>query len=323
MTTAIVVGSGPNGLAAAITLARAGVQVTVIEAADRIGGGTRTSELTLPGLLHDDCSAFHPTGAASPFLASLDLVRYGLEWLWPDVQLAHPLDDGSAGVLHRSIDDTAAGLGDDGAAWRRVFEPMVDGFDDLVSELFRPILHIPRHPLRLARFGISALQPATFFARRWKTDAARALFGGVAAHIVHPLARPVTASVGLMLTAAGHAYGWPVARGGSAAISDAMAALLADLGGTIRTGERVTAAGELDGADIVIFDLAPGAVASILGEQLPRRIARSYRRYRHGPGAFKLDLAVDGGVPWTNDACRAAGTVHVGGRLEELVASSV
>ena len=191
MTTAVVVGSGPNGLAAAITLARAGVQVTVIEAADRIGGGTRTSELTLPGLLHDDCSAVHPTGAASPFLASLDLARYGLEWLWPDVQLAHPLDDGSAGVLHRSIDDTATGLGDDGAAWRRVFEPMVDGFDDLVTELFQPILHVPRHPLRLTRFGVSALRPATLFARRWKTDAARALFGGVAAHIVNPLTRPL------------------------------------------------------------------------------------------------------------------------------------
>ena len=319
MSDAVVVGSGPNGLACGVELVRNGVRVTVLEAEERIGGGARTSELTVPGLLHDDCSATHPMAAASPFLRSLDLGRHGLEWLWPEVGLAHPLDDGSAGVMVRSVEETARGLGEDGKAWKRVFGPTSANFAALLDDLLAPIIHVPRHPFRLARFGIPAAAPATVLARAWRTPQARALFGGVAAHCFAPLNRPMSSAVGCALTCAGHAFGWPVARGGSGAITDALASVLREHGGKIETGRRVTSFGELEGADIVGFDLAPAAVAEIMGERLPSRVARAYRRYRHGPGAFKLDLALEGGVPWTNEACRRAGTVHVIGSFEELV----
>jgi phytoene dehydrogenase-like protein len=319
LSEAIVVGSGPNGLACAVELARSGVAVTVLEAADRIGGGTRTSELTVPGLLHDECSATHPMAAGSPFLNSLDLSRHGLEWRWPEIDLAHPLDDGSAGVMVRSIDETARGLGEDGAAWRRVFGSSSAHFEALLEDMLAPIVHFPRHPLRLARFGLAAAAPATVLARSWRTPQAKALFGGVAAHAFSPLNRPMSSSVGCALIGACHAFGWPVARGGSRAIADALAAILRENGGRIETGRRVTSLSDLGGADVIVFDLAPGAVVEIVGERLPARVARAYRRYRHGPGAFKLDLAVEGGVPWANEACRRAGTVHVGGRFEELV----
>jgi phytoene dehydrogenase-like protein len=319
VSDAIVVGSGPNGLACAVELSRHGVPVTVLEAADRIGGGTRTSELTLPGLLHDECSATHPMAAGSPFLRSLDLQGHGLEWLWPEVDLAHPLDDGSAGVMVRSIDETARRLGEDGPAWKRVFGSSSARYGELLDDLLAPILHVPRHPIRLARFGIPAAAPATVLARTWKTPQARALFGGVAAHSFSPLSRPMSSAVGCALIDAGHAYGWPVARGGSSAITDALASALLENGSKIETQARVTSFGELEGAEIVAFDLAPGAVAEIMGERLPARVARAYRRYQHGPGAFKLDLAIEGGVPWTNEACRRAGTVHVIGGFDELV----
>jgi phytoene dehydrogenase-like protein len=318
LSDAIVVGSGPNGLACAVELARNGVEVTVLEAEDRIGGGTRTSELTVPGLLHDDCSATHPMAAGSPFLNSLDLAKHGLEWLLPEVDLAHPLDDGSAGVMVRSIDETARGLGEDGRAWKRVFESSSANYGALLDDMLAPIIHFPRHPLRLARFGIPAAAPATLLARSWGTPQARALFGGVAAHAFAPLNRPMSSSVGCALIDACHAFGWPVAKGGSQAISDALAGALREHGGKIETGRRVTSFDELGDAGIVVFDLAPGAVAEIAGERLPARVARSYRRYRHGPGAFKLDLAIEGGVPWTNEACRRAGTVHVAGTFEEI-----
>jgi phytoene dehydrogenase-like protein len=318
LSDAIVVGSGPNGLACAVELARNGVAVTVLEAADRIGGGTRTSELTVPGLLHDDCSATHPMAAGSPFLRSLDLERHGLEWRWPEIDLAHPLDDGSAGVMARSIDRTAEELGDDGDAWRRVFGSPSAHFGDLLEDVLEPVVHIPRHPLRLVRFGLPAAAPATLLARSWRTPQARALFGGVAAHAFSPLSRPMSSSVGCALICACHAFGWPVARGGSRAISDALASVLQAHGGRIETGRWVSALDEVGGADVVVFDLAPRAVAEIAGERLPARVARAYRRYRHGPGAFKLDLAVEGGVPWTNEACRRAGTVHAVGSFEEI-----
>jgi phytoene dehydrogenase-like protein len=321
LSEAIVVGSGPNGLACAVELARSGVEVTVLEAEDRIGGGARTSELTVPGLLHDDCSATHPMAAGSPFLNSLDLGRHGLEWLLPEVSLAHPLDDGSAGVMVRSIEETAAGLGEDGAAWKRVFGSSSANFGALLDDMLAPIIHLPRHPFRLARFGIPAAAPATVLARAWKTPQGRALFGGVAAHCFSPLNRPMTSAVGCALIDAGHAFGWPVARGGSGAITDALASVLLEHGGKIETGRRVASFGEVEGADVVAFDLAPGAVAEVMRGRLPARVARAYRRYRHGPGAFKLDLAVEGGVPWTSEPCRRAGTVHVAGDFEELVAA--
>jgi phytoene dehydrogenase-like protein len=318
LSDAIVVGSGPNGLACAVELARNGVGVTVVEAEDRIGGGTRTSELTVPGLLHDDCSATHPMAAGSPFLNSLDLVKRGLEWLWPEVDLAHPLDDGSAGVMVRSIEQTAAGLGDDGPAWRRVFGSASAHFEDLLEDMLATIIHFPKHPLRLAHFGIPAAAPASLLARNWKTPQARALFGGVAAHSFSPLSRPMSSSVGCALIDACHAFGWPVAKGGSRAIADALASALEGHGGKIGTASRITSYDQVGDADVVVFDLAPVAVADIAGDRLPARVARSYRRYRHGPGAFKIDLAVEGGVPWTNESCRRAGTVHVAGSFDEL-----
>ena len=320
MSDAVVVGAGPNGLASAVELARNGVGVTVLEAEETIGGGTRTSELTVPGLLHDDCSATHPMAAGSPFLNSIDLAKHGLEWRWPEIDLAHPLDDGTAGVLVRSIDETAAGLGEDGAAWRRVFRPSVH-FEELLEDILAPIFHLPHHPLRLARFGVPAAAPATLLARSWKTPQARALFGGVAAHAFSPLTRPMSSSVGCALIDACHAFGWPVAKGGSGAIADALASVLVENGGTIETGRRVRSLTELPDADVVVFDLAPSAVAEAAGDRLPGRVARAYRRYRHGPGAFKVDLAVEGGIPWTNEACRRAGTVHAAGSFEEIVAA--
>jgi len=319
LSEAVVVGSGPNGLASAVELARNGIRVRVLEAEGRIGGGTRTSELTLPGLLHDDCSATHPMAVGSPFLRSLDLERHGLEWRWPEVDLAHPLDDGSAGVMVRSIEDTAYGLEHDGTAWRRVFGSCAAHFDELLEDIMRPVVHLPRHPGRLARFGLTAAAPATLLARSWRSPQARALFGGVAAHAFSPLNRPMSSSVGCALISACHAFGWPVAKGGSQAIADALASALAAHGGSIETGHRISDMAELGDAEIVVFDLAPRAVAEIAGERLPAQVARAYRRYRHGPGAFKLDLAVEGGVPWTNEACRRAGTVHAIGTFEEIV----
>jgi phytoene dehydrogenase-like protein len=322
LSTATVVGSGPNGLSCAVALARAGVRVTVLEAAETIGGGTRSGELTVPGVLHDLCSATHPMAAASPFLRSLGLERHGLEWRRPEVDLAHPLDDGSAGVLVRSLEDTVAGLGDDGRAWRRLFGTLGANFGALnADDLAGPVVHLPRHPLLLARLGIPALLPATVLARRFETPRARALFGGVAAHSFAELDRPLSAAVGMALTSACHSVGWPVAAGGSGAIAAALAAELREHGGTIETGVLVGSLGELGSPDVVAFDLAPAAIAEIAGDRLPPRVARAYRRYKHGPGAFKVDLAVEGGVPWTAEACRRAGTVHAIGSFEELVAA--
>ncbi|MGK8512996.1 phytoene desaturase family protein [Nocardia asiatica] len=321
MNTAIVVGSGPNGLAAAITLARAGLEVTVLEAADEIGGGTRTSEAIVPGLLHDHCSAIHPMAVGSPFLRGLELERYGLSWAWPEVDCAHPLDDGTAGVLLRSVAATAAGLGGDGRAWRLLFERTTAGYDRMSADLMRPLLRLPRHPFRLARFGIPALAPATLVARLLRTEQARALFGGVAAHAFHPLHRPLSASIGLGILTAGHAYGWAVAAGGSQRITDAMAAFLGDLGGKMETGVRVRSVSDLPPADLTMWDLAPTAIAEILGDRLPPRVARAYRSFRYGPGAFKVDFAVHDGVPWTAEPARRAGTVHLGGTFAEIAAT--
>ncbi|BCN45851.1 phytoene desaturase family protein [Prescottella equi] len=321
MTEGVVVGAGPNGLAAAVTLALRGVRVTVYEAADTIGGGTRTTERLAPGLLHDDCSAVHPMGVASPFFRSLDLAAHGLEWCYPEIDLAHPLDDAVAAVFVRSLEQTAGRLGPDGRAWAKLFGPIADRFDDIAAEVLRPIAHLPRHPIALAGFGIGALAPATLTARRWRTDQARALFAGVAAHAYYPLTRPTTAAAGLLMLGAGHRYGWPVAKGGSRAVTDALASLLRAHGGRIETGRRVRSLGELPRADVTLLDLSPTGVADLAGDVLPGRVARAYRRFRYGPAAFKLDLAVEGGVPWRDPACRRAGTVHVGGTLEEITAA--
>ncbi len=319
MSRAIVVGAGPNGLAGAVELARAGLEVTVLEAAEEIGGGTRTSELTVPGVLHDHCSAFHPMAVGSPALRSFGLEEHGLEWCWPDIDLAHPLSGGSAGVMVRSLDATAQALGRDGEQWRRLFGGPSRTFEALGADVMRPLLHVPRHPVGLARFAVRAMAPATRIANRFETDEGRALWGGVAAHAFSPLTRPFSASVGMALACAGHAFGWPVAKGGSQSIADALAAALVAGGGRIETGRRVSSLGEVGDADVVLLDLAPSGVVELAGGSLPGRVERAYRRYRHGPGAFKVDLAVEGGVPWDNEACRRAGTVHAAGSLEEIV----
>jgi phytoene dehydrogenase-like protein len=320
MAEAVVVGSGPNGLACAATLASRGVEVTVIEAEETIGGGTRTSELTVPGLLHDECSATHPMAVSSPAVVSagLELERHGLEWAWPEVDLAHPLDGGGGGVMLRSVEATAAGLGTAGPRWRRLFGPPSRDYEALTADIYHPLIHVPRHPLRLLRFGLPTLAPATTLARSLGTPTAAALFGGVAAHSYARLEQPLGSAIGMALVCAGHAYGWPVAKGGSVALAEAWAAVIGENGGRIETGRRVRSLAELPEADVVVLDLSPRGVLDLAGERMPSRIARAYRRYKHGPGAFKLDLAVEGGVPWQMEAARRAGTVHVIGSLEEL-----
>jgi phytoene dehydrogenase-like protein len=320
MSSAIVVGSGPNGLACAAVLASRGVEVTVIEAAETIGGGTRSSELTLPGLLHDECSATHPMVVSSPAVTSLELERHGLEWCWPEVDLAHPLDGGGATML-RSLEATAAGLGEAGAKWKRVFGSPARDYDALTEDFYRPLLHFPRHPLRLARFGLPAATPATLLAKSLGSPEAAALFGGVAAHAYAPLSLPLSSAIGMALVSSGHAYGWPVAKGGSVAIANAWASVIREHGGTIETGRRIRSLDELPAADAVVLDLSPRGVLELAGDRLPGRVARAYRRFKHGPGAFKLDLAVEGGVPWSYAPARRAGAVHVIGSFAELVAA--
>lgn len=328
MTSAVVVGSGPNGLAAAIRLAQAGLEVTVLEAHERPGGGTRTDDrLTVPGLVHDVFAGFHPTGVASPFFASLDLGRHGLRWLWPEIDLAHPLDDGRAALAARDMDRSVASLGRDGARWRRIFEPIVRHFDDLVADVFQPVVHVPQHPVTLGRFGLKAAMPATWQAARFSDEPAKALLTGVAAHKFGTLTGPLGSSVGYLLTGAAHAVGWPVAEGGTESITRALLAELASLGGTVRSGVRVRSldsVAELAGLDrrpeVVVLDTAPAGVLEIVGEALPARVRRAFERFDYGPAAYKVDYAVDGGIPWTNPDCGRAGTLHLGGSAREIVA---
>jgi phytoene dehydrogenase-like protein len=319
VTTAVVVGSGPNGLAAALTLAAAGVSVRVIEAEDTLGGGTRSAELTLPGLVHDECSGFHPLALGSEFAERFDLTGAGLTWRWAPAELAHPLDDGRGAVLHRPVADTAAGLGDPG--WAAVFGPLSERFGTISTEFLQPILHVPRHPAHLARFGAYAGLPATVLARRFRTPAGQALFAGTAAHAFRPLTGLASSAIGVALTTAAHAYGWPVAEGGSGAIRDAVLKRAAEHGVSVETGRRVETVDELGDVDLVMLDTSPRAAAAICGDRMPGRVRRAYRRFRHGPGAFKVDYAVEGGVPWAYEPARDAGTVHLGGSLAEIAAA--
>jgi phytoene dehydrogenase-like protein len=321
MSTAVVVGSGPNGLAAAITLAAGGVDVTVLEAADAIGGGVRSSEGIVDGLVHDHCAAIHPMAVGSAFLNGLALERHGLRWRWPEIDCAHPLDGGDAGLLYRSVADTAAGLGADGSRWQRAFGGPSADFDTLSQDIMGPLLRVPKHPIALARFGAPTVLPASVFARLFRTTRARALFGGVAAHTFRPLHYPLTSAIGLGIITAGHRYGWPVAEGGSQAITDALTAVLAELGVKVQTGMRVESAHQLPSADITMFDLAPTAVADIMGDRLPGRVARGLGGFRYGPGAFKVDFAVEGPIPWANPPVGSAGTVHLGGDFDEVAAT--
>ncbi|MFD1658693.1 phytoene desaturase family protein [Streptomyces caeni] len=321
MTTAVVVGSGPNGLAAALTLAAAGVRVRVIEAADVLGGGTRSSELTLPGVVHDECSGMHPLAPGSAFAERFDLAGAGLSWRWAPVEFAHPLDSGRGAVAIRSVTGTAAGLGEGGRGWLHTFGPLVKRFGTISREFLQPVLHLPRHPLHLALFGAYAGLPATLLARRFRTPEAQALFTGVAAHAFRPLDTLASSAIGVALTTAAHAFGWPVAEGGSAAIRDAVLVRAAEHGVRFETGRRVTSLDELGGPDLVMLDTSPAAAAQIAGARMPTRVRRAYLRYRHGPGAFKVDFAVEGDVPWTHEGSRSAGTVHLGGSMEEMAAA--
>lgn len=321
MTTAVVVGSGPNGLAAALTLARAGVEVQVLEAADQMGGGTRSGHYTVDGVLHDECSGFHPLAVDTAFSRAFDLSRDGLTWRWPEVQYAHPLDGGRGAAVWRDVERTAAGLGESGAAYRRIFGPLTKRFDRIAPEFLQPMLHVPRAPFSLAGFGVASLMPATWLGRVLGGGESSALFAGVAAHAFRPLGSPMSAAIGVALGTAAHRYGWPVAEGGTAAITRAIAAQLEALGGTITTGVRVTSREQLGGADIVMLDTTPGAAADILGDALPGHVARAYRRYQYGPGAFQIALAVQGGIPWTHEDTRRAGTVHLGGSTAEIVSA--
>lgn len=319
MSAVHIVGSGPNGLACAAVLARAGVEVTVYEAASTIGGGTRSMDLTGQGLIHDVCAATHPMAVASPVFLELGLEAHGLEWCRPEIDLAHPLGNGGAAVMLRDIERTAAGLGEDGKAWSALIGPSAHAFPKLNHEINQPVLHFPRHPFTLARFGIPSLAPVTALVKGFRSEEAKALFGGMAAHSFSPLNRVMSSAIGMALATAGHAQGWPVAKGGSQAIADALAAVITGSGGRIETGRLIRSIDELPAAEAVVFDLAPAGVVGLAGHRLSERVRGAYQRYRYGPSAFKLDLAVEGGIPWLNEACRKAGTVHVIGSFDELV----
>jgi phytoene dehydrogenase-like protein len=324
-TDAIVVGGGPNGLAAAIVLARAGRSVRLVEAQEIVGGGCRSAELTLPGVMHDVCSAVHPMGRSSPLFRELRLDRYGLEWIEPPIQLAHPLDDGTAALLYRDIGATVASFGnaEDATTYRHWIEPMVADWELIVGSLVGPLrpMRVARHPRALTRFGIPALLPAATLARRFRSPAARALVAGVGAHSFLPLTRTMSGGLGLALLVSGHAIGWPIPRGGSQRIADALASVLHELGGAIETGVNVTSLRQLPRHSAALLDLSPRAALSISDGRLGGSYAAQLRRFRHGPAAFKLDLVLDGPIPWRAAEVAHAATVHLGGRLEEIVAS--
>jgi phytoene dehydrogenase-like protein len=318
---AIVVGSGPNGLAAAITLARAGWRVQIREAASTLGGGSRSAELTLPGFVHDVCSAVHPLGLASPFFRTLPLAEFGLEWVHPAVPLAHPLDDGSAVILDQSIEVTAKGLGLDANAYRRMMGLIIGEWEAIIHEFLGP-LRLPKHPLAMTGFGLMAIQSARGLAQlAFRGERARALFAGMAAHSMQPLERIPTAAFGLMLGLLGHAVGWPVAKGGSQKIADALAAYLRSLGGEILTDAQVDSIDELPPARAVLLDLTPKQLLKIAGQRFPASYRTALERYRYGPGVFKVDFALSEPIPWKAKDCLRAGTVHVGGTLPEIAAS--
>jgi phytoene dehydrogenase-like protein len=318
-----VVGSGPNGLAAAITMARAGRKVEVHEAETQVGGAVRTMELTVAGFRHDFGSAVHPMAASSPIFSSLPLEQHGLYWIHGSAPLAHPLDDGSAIILERNLGDAEAALGSDGRAWRKLVEPLVEHWAQFVHDALGPVAHIPRHPLLMARFATCAFQSAVGLAnRRFNGNRARSLFAGLAAHSFLSLDQPLSPAIGLVIGAAAHAVGWPVPRGGSQAITDALAAHLRELGGQIHTGRRIATLDELGPPGAQIFcDVTPRQLLSIAGDRLHRGYQKSLNRFRYGPGAFKIDYALSEPIPWRAKECGRAITVHVGGTMAEIARS--
>lgn len=319
---ACVVGSGPNGLAAAIILAKAGLRTTVFEAQPTVGGGVRSAELTLPGFVHDVCSAVHPLAASSPAFAAFPLAEYGLQWIHPPLPLAHPLDDGTAAILAMPLEETCARLEADGARYRRAIAPLVRRWRELVPMIQAPLLRLPAHPWLLARFGSLALWPAAPLARRlFRTEPARALFAGQAAHSLLPLETLGSAAFGWVLAAAAHAVGWPIPRGGAQAIANALASYFESLGGHIVTNSRIRSLDELGDASLVLCDVTPRQFLALAGNRLPDRFSRQMEAYGYGPGVFKVDWALSAPIPWKAAECARAGTVHVGGSLDDIAAS--
>jgi phytoene dehydrogenase-like protein len=317
---AVIIGSGPNGLAAGIFLQQHGLSVLILEAKPTIGGGLRTAELTLPGFKHDICSAVHPLAAGSPFFKTLPLHNYGLEYLYPEVDAAHPFDNGTAAIIKRSIDETARLLGSDEQAYLDLFEPLVQSWPALAPDVLGP-LHFPKEPLAMAKFGLNALQPATLLAKRFKTTEAKGLFAGMAAHAIQPLNNIATSAIALVLMANAHLGGWPIPKGGSQQIADALASYFLSLGGKIQTDVYVTSLQQLPSAHAVLFDITPKQLLQIAGHKFSPIYKWQLERYRYGDGVFKIDWALDAPIPFTTNDCRKAGTVHIGGTLEEIVAS--
>jgi phytoene dehydrogenase-like protein len=318
---AVIVGSGPNGLAAAVTLAAAGLKVLVLEGAPTIGGGCRTEELTLPGFRHDVCSAAHPLALASPFFRRFDLAARGVQFARPPVEFAQPLDGGRAAVVTRSVEETAARLGADRRAYRRLFGPPARHMDQILPELLAPLRRVPAHPLAMASYGSRGILPAATVVRRWRTPEARAVMAGAAAHAMMPLDAVPTAGIGIMLVSLAHAVGWPVVAGGSAGITDAMAGAVAAAGGSIETGRWVRSLAELPPARATLLDVSPRALETMAGDRLPSRYRAALGRFRYGAGVCKVDFALSGPVPWANEDCRRAGTLHLGGTFEEVAAA--
>ena len=314
---AVVIGSGPNGLSAAIALQQSGLSVLILEAKDSIGGGLRSAELTLPGFVHDICSAIHPLAAGSPFFNTLPLEEHGLEYIYPEIAAAHPFDDGTAAALQGSVEKTAASLGIDREAYIRLLKPLVRSWPGMAPDVLAP-LHFPEHPIDMAAFGLNALRSASSLAGKFKTKAARGLWAGMAAHSLQPLTNLSTSAIGLVLMAAGHLKGWPVPLGGSKEIANALASYFLSLGGKIETGINVRYMSDIPPSQAVLFDLTPRQILKIAGERFSSIYKWQLQRYRYGMGVFKIDWALDGPVPFTASECRKAGTVHLGNTFEEI-----
>ena len=318
---ACVVGSGPNGLAAAIVLAQAGLQVDVFEAEPTVGGAARTMELTLPGFLHDFGSAVHPMGAGSPFFSSLPLEHHGLEWIHSPAPLAHPLNDGTAILLERDLADAKTSLGADGNAWGKLMQPFVEHWSEFAPDVLRPVRSIPKHPWLMARFGMNALLSARTVVRRFQSERTRALFAGLAAHSFLSLDEPVSGAFGMLLAVTAHAVGWPIPRGGSQSLTNALCGHLSTFGGTVKTSSRIESLASLPHYDLILCDVTPRQLLRIAGETLSDSYQRQLRKFRYGPGVFKVDYALSGPIPWKASACLRAATVHLGGSFEEIAAS--